>query len=254
MSIELASILFSAAMIAGVVDSIAGGGGLITVPVLLSIGLSPAQALATNKLQAVGGSFSASLYFLSRGLVKLQDLKLAIMLSFLSSAMGTLLVQTIDPYLLTYLIPFLLIGIACYFMFAPNIGDEDSQQRISMLLFSCSAAILIGFYDGFLGPGTGSFFTLAFVSLLGYSLTRATAHAKVLNCTTNVASLLFFILGGKMVWSVGGIMIIGQFLGARLGSALVFVNGKKIIRPMIVVVSLTVTIKLLCDRYGLSFF
>ena len=153
MSFELAGILFSIAVVAGLVDSMAGGGGLITVPALLAVGLPPAQALATNKLQSVGGAFSASLYFVSKGLVKLKDLKLAIALTFVGSMIGTLLVQTMDASVLSHLIPFLLLGMACYFIFSPNIGDEDNRQRISMPLFSCSAAMLVGFYDGFFGAG-----------------------------------------------------------------------------------------------------
>ena len=249
-TMELAITLFLIAMVAGLVDSIAGGGGLITVPALLAVGLPPAQALATNKLQSVGGAFTASYYFISKGLVKLADLKLAIVLTFLGSAVGTLLVQTMDAGLLNHIIPFLLLGIAGYFMFAPGIKDEHHRQRIGMPLFACSAATLIGFYDGFFGPGTGSFFAIAFVSLLGYSLTKATASTKIVNCTSNAAALLFFVMGGNVVWSVGGIMILGQLVGARIGSGLVMSQGKKIIRPMIVIVSLLMTGKLLWNNYS----
>ncbi len=250
LTLELAFILFSVALAAGLVDSIAGGGGLIGVPALLAVGLSPAQALATNKLQGTGGSLSASIYFISRGMVNLQEMKLAILLTFLGSAAGTLLVQTIDASILNQLIPFLLLGIACYFLFSPKIGGMDTRQRMSLPLFSCSAAWIIGFYDGFFGPGTGSFFTIAFVSLLGLSLTKATAHTKVLNCTSNIASLLFFILGGKVVWGIGLIMMAGQFIGARLGSRVVMARGQQVIRPMIVIVSLAMTAKLLWSNYG----
>lgn len=242
--------MFSVAVTAGFVDSIAGGGGLISIPALLSVGLSPVQALATNKLQACGGSFSASYYFVSRGAVKLKDFRLAIAATFIGSAVGTVLVQQIDAGVLEQAIPFLLIGIVLYFIFSPKIGAEDSQQKISLTVFSFTAAMVIGFYDGFFGPGTGSFFAIAFVGLLGFSLTKATAHTKVLNFTSNVTSLLFFILGGNVVWVAGLVMMAGQFIGARLGSRFVLKNGQKLIRPMIVIVSMVMTVKLLWDNYG----
>ncbi|WOG29385.1 TSUP family transporter [Endozoicomonas sp. 8E] len=251
LTLDWGFLLFFVAILAGFVDSIAGGGGLITVPALLAVGLSPAQALATNKLQSTGGSFSASVYFIRRGLVNLREMRFAIFMTFVGSAAGTILVQLIDASVLKQIIPFLLLGIAAYFVLSPSVRNtEASTARMSLTAFACSAGLGVGFYDGFFGPGTGSFFAIAFVSLLGYSLTMATAHTKVLNCTSNVASLLFFILGGQVVWAVGGIMLIGQFIGARLGSRMVVKRGQQIIRPMIVVISLVMTGKLMWDEYG----
>lgn len=250
LSLDWALLLFLVGLTAGFVDSIAGGGGLITVPALLAVGLSPAQALATNKLQSSGGAFSASYYFVKKGLVKLKDLKLAIALTFVGSAVGTTLVQMIDASVLEQIIPFLMMGIATYFLFSPSVGNEDRKQRVTMAMFGCTAGVGIGFYDGFFGPGTGSFFAIAFVSLMGFSLTKATAHTKVLNCTSNIASLLFFILGGAVVWKVGLVMILGQLIGARLGSKMVLSRGQQIIRPMIVIISLVMTGKLLWNNYS----
>ena len=249
LSQELYALLFSAALLAGFVDSIAGGGGLITVPVLLATGLSPTQTLATNKLQSTGGSFSASLYFVRKKVVNLGNMKLAIALTFSGSAAGTLLVQQINTDFLRYLIPFLMLGIALYFLFSPRLGAEDAKPRIAYSLFCMTGAIGVGFYDGFFGPGTGSFFALAFVMLLGYALPKATAHAKLLNFTSNVASLIFFTIGGNVVWKVGLLMIGGQFIGARLGSRMVLNRGQKLIRPMIVIVSFIMTAKLLADNF-----
>lgn len=250
LSYEFLLLLFSVGAIAGFVDSIAGGGGLIAIPALLSVGFSPVQALATSKLQGCGGSFSASYYFVSRGAVKLKEFRLAIALAFVGSALGTVLVQRIDAGILEQVIPFLLIGIVLYFIFSPKVGDENSRQKISLTVFSFTAALGIGFYDGFFGPGTGSFFAIAFVGLMGFSMTKATAHTKVLNFTSNIASLLFFILGGNVVWVAGLVMMVGQVLGARLGSRFVLKNGQKLIRPMIVTVSMVMTVKLLLDNYG----
>lgn len=251
LTLDWALILLGVALVAGFVDSIAGGGGLLTIPALMSVGLSPAQALATNKLQACAGSFSASVYFIRKGMVKLKDLDFAIFMTFVGSALGTVLVQMIDAGVLAQLIPFLMLAIAAYFLFAPGAKDgEGSKAKMSMTLFACTAGIGVGFYDGFFGPGTGSFFAIAFVSLMGFTLTKATAHTKILNFTSNISSLLFFIAGGQVVWMVGGVMIIGQFIGAQLGSKVVMNKGQKIIRPMIVTISLVMTGKLLWEQYA----
>ncbi|WP_062270055.1 TSUP family transporter [Endozoicomonas arenosclerae] len=251
LTLDWGILLFSVAVLAGFVDSIAGGGGLITVPALMAVGLSPAQALATNKLQSTGGSFSASVYFVRRGLVNLKDMRFAIFMTFVGSAVGTVLVQMIDASVLKQIIPFLLLGIAAYFILSPGARKtEATAAKMSLTAFACTAGVGVGFYDGFFGPGTGSFFAIAFVSLMGFSLTTATAHTKVLNCTSNVASLLFFMLGGQVVWAVGGIMLVGQFIGARLGSRMVVKRGQQIIRPMIVIISLVMTGKLMWDEYS----
>ncbi|MRI32218.1 hypothetical protein EOPP23_04325 [Endozoicomonas sp. OPT23] len=251
LSLDWALLLFFVALAAGFVDSIAGGGGLITVPALLAVGLSPAQALATNKLQSCGGSFTASLYFVRRGLVSLKEMRFAIAMTFIGSAFGTILVQSIDASVMEKVIPFLILGIAVYFILSKGASAaEDKQQKISLVAFSCTAAMGIGFYDGFFGPGTGSFFAIAFVSLLGFSLTKATAHTKVLNCTSNLAALLFFVLGGHVVWVVGLVMMAGQFIGARLGSRMVVSRGQQIIRPMIVLIAVTMSGKLLWEQYS----
>jgi hypothetical protein len=119
-----------------------------------------------------------------------------------------------------------------------------------MTAFTLSAAPAIGFYDGFFGPGTGSFFAIALVALLGYNLTKATAHTKLLNLTSNIASLLAFLLGGKIVWSAGLVMAAGQFFGARLGSHLVLTRGAGLVRPLLVVMSLAITARLVAADTG----
>lgn len=245
---DILAMLFSAAFIAGFIDAIAGGGGLITIPALLSVGISPAMALGTNKLQACGGSFSASLYFIHKKSVDLHRLKWMITLTFLGAASGTILVQLIDIEFLKTALPFLIIAIAAYFLFSPSISDQDSKQRISYTLFGLTAALGVGFYDGLFGPATGSFFTLAFVLLLGFNLTKAVAHAKVLNFTSNIASLIFFILGGAVLWKIGLLMMIGQLIGGNLGARMVVTKGKQIIKPLIVTMSLLMVVKMLWDQ------
>ncbi len=245
LSIELVALLFATGMLAGFVDAIAGGGGLIALPMLLFAGLSPAQALATNKLQGSFGTFAASAYFIRHGLVKPAGIIGLLVCTFSGAAAGTLLVQQLDSGFLTAVIPILLILIAVYFWLSPQVAEEDVQQRIGSAAFAVSVGFGVGFYDGFFGPGTGSFFAIAFVSLLGYGLTKATAHTKVLNFTSNIASLLFFVLGGQVVWTLGLVMAAGQLVGGALGAKLVILKGSTLIRPLVVVICILISLKLL---------
>ncbi|VEJ54475.1 sulfite exporter TauE/SafE family protein [Pragia fontium] len=250
LSVEIYIILFFVAMLAGFIDSIAGGGGLITLPALLSVGLPPAQALATNKLQSIGGSFSASLYFIRRKAVDLKEQRWAILLTFIGAMIGAILIQRINADVLRSILPLLVIAIGLYFLLSPKVGGAERQKRLSALPFAFIAGFGIGFYDGLFGPGTGSFFALAYVTLQGFNLTKSTAHAKVLNFTSNLASLLFFILGGKVVWAIGLAMLGGQVIGARLGARMVLSRGQKLIRPMLIVVSFVMSCKLIYDSHG----
>lgn len=245
LTLELLLLLFLAGLLAGSIDAIAGGGGLIALPALLFAGLTPAEALATNKLQGSFGTLSASLYFVRRGLVDLRRMRWMIMATFAGAALGTVLVQRLDPGFLTAVIPVLLILIALYFLLSPQLGEADVQRRIGELTFAWTVGFGVGFYDGFFGPGTGSFFAIAFVSLLGFGLTKATAHTKVLNLTSNLASLLFFVLGGQVVWTLGLVMALGQLIGGRLGASLVVLKGTKLIRPLVVVICVLMSLKLL---------
>lgn len=253
LSFDVLAMLFTIATIAGFIDAIAGGGGLLTIPALLSAGIPPPMALGTNKLQACGGSFSASLYFVRQKAVNLRQISLLILLTFIGAACGTIFVQMIDVNSLKMLLPFLVLIIGIYFLFSPTVGNEDRKQRISFPLFAFSAAAGIGFYDGMFGPATGSFFTLAFILLLGFNLPKAVAHAKVLNFTSNFASLIFFMLGGAILWKIGFIMMIGQFIGGTLGARMVVTKGKKLVRPMLVTMSFLMVIKMLYEQGFLSF-
>ena len=246
----LVGLLFFIAMLAGFIDSIAGGGGLLTVPALLSAGLSPAQALATNKLQSVGGSFSASLYFVRRKAVDLREQKLNIAMTFIGAVSGAIAIQHLQPGLLRQVLPLLLIGIGLYFLLMPKVGEEDRQRRLHGLPFALVAGGCVGFYDGFFGPGAGSFYALAFITLCGFNLAKSTAHAKVLDFTSNLGGLLFFMFGGKVIWGTGLVMLIGAICGARMGARLVLSRGQKLIRPMVVTVSVIMSAKLLYDSHG----
>ncbi|MCB1798171.1 MAG: TSUP family transporter [Gammaproteobacteria bacterium] len=238
-------LLVGVAGLAGMIDAIAGGGGLLALPAILWAGLPPVQALATNKLQGSFGTFTASYNFIRRGEIDLRRLRIPIVMTFIGSVSGTLAVQRLGSDLLNHIVPALLIAFALYFLFSPRIGDQDAHHRISHGLFGLLIGFSLGFYDGFFGPGTGSFFAAAFVLLLGYNLRRATAGTKVLNFTSNIASLIFFALAGQVVWQVGLPMGLAQMAGAWIGSHLVIRHGTRLIRPLLVVVSLAISTKLL---------
>lgn len=244
-TLELLLSLSAVAGLAGFVDAIAGGGGLLTVPALLWAGLPPVQALATNKAQAVFGSFTASAHFVRHGRVDLRRLAPAIACTFVGAATGALAVQHLHPELLSRLVPVLLIGFALYFLFSPRIGSADAEHRISHPAFALLIGTGVGFYDGFFGPGTGTFFAAAFVLLLGYNLTRATAGTKVLNFTSNFAALLLFAANGQVLWPLGLAMGLAQIAGAWTGARLVVRHGSRLVRPLLVVVSLALSLKLL---------
>ncbi|MGE9553013.1 sulfite exporter TauE/SafE family protein [Erwinia amylovora] len=246
----LVGLLFFVAMLAAFIDSIAGGGGLLTVPALLTLGLSPSQALATNKLQSIGGSFSASLYFVRRKAVNLREQRLNIAMAFIGSVSGAVMIQHVQPGLLRQVLPLLMISIGLYFLLMPKMGEEDRHRRLHGLPFALVAGGCVGFYDGFFGPGAGSFYALAFVTLCGYNLAKSTAHAKVLNFTSNLGGLLFFMFGGKVIWGTGLVMLVGAICGARLGARMVLSRGQTLIRPMVVIVSAVMSAKLLYDSHG----
>jgi hypothetical protein len=246
-TIALLFLLFLAAFIAGFIDSIAGGGGLITVPAMLIAGFSPLQTLGTNKLQSLFGSGSATLAYSRGGHVSLgRQLPMAVM-SGLGAAVGAAITTYIPGAVLQALMPLLLIVIALYFGFKPNISDIDKHQRMTPFLFGMTIVPLIGFYDGVFGPGTGSFFMLAFLTLLGFGMLKATAHTKLLNFGSNIGAFCVFAVSGVIIWKVGLAMGVGQFLGAQAGSRLAMKSGAKLIRPLLVVTCIALAIKLLAD-------
>ncbi|HDM8153805.1 TSUP family transporter [Vibrio harveyi] len=246
---EILIALFFVASAAGFIDAMAGGGGLLTLPALLAAGLSPTQALATNKLQSSFGSFSASWYFVRNGIVSLKEMRLAILCTFIGSAIGAEAVQFIDAGVLTSLIPVLLIAISLYFLLSSASKAAEGEPKLSEAMFALCVGGGVGFYDGFFGPGTGSIFALCFVALGHFSLVDATARTKILNFTSNIAALLFFILAGLPVWEIGLTMAVGGFIGAQLGAKVVVTKGQKWIRPLVITMSMLMATKLLWQQH-----
>lgn len=242
-------LLFATGLTAGFVDSIAGGGGLITLPVLLSFGLSPQRALGTNKLQSTFGSGSAAAHYAVAKTVDLRDCARGFLLTLLGAALGAIAVQQVNPWFLKRTIPILLIVVAGYVLWKPRLGAEDLRPRMRRLWFDIVFGLGLGFYDGFFGPGTGTFWAMAFLLSLGFNLTRATGYTKVMNFASNLSSLAFFLVGRKVEPAMGLTMALGQLLGARIGSRMVIVRGTRFIRPVFLTVVLALTIKLLYDAY-----
>ena len=223
-------VLFAVGLMAGFVDSIAGGGGLIALPVLLSLGLPPAMALGTNKLQGTFGSLFAALHYRAAGLVKFRQTIFGIMTTSLGALCGTLMVQKLDNSILKMVVPGLLFLIFLHVLFSPKIGDQDRHSLLSKNVFYLAFGFGLGFYDGFFGPGVGSFWAIALVTFLGLNLKSATAHTKTMNFISNIVSLAAFMFGGQIFYKVGFTMAAGQLVGASLGSRLVISKGTRLIR------------------------
>ncbi|MFD1381842.1 TSUP family transporter [Rhodanobacter aciditrophus] len=238
--------LFATAFVAGLIDALAGGGGLITVPVLIATGVSPVEALATNKLQGSAGTLSSSYHFVRTGAVSLNSLKVPIIMTAIGSVSGTLLVSYLDSNLLIKVIPGILIGVAIFFWLLPKIQPAIAKfKQLTMTQFAFAAGLTFGFYDGLIGPGTGAFFSTAFICFMGYSIVSATAHTKVLNATSNASSLIIFSFSGHVLWGLGILMGIGSWLGAQVGSRLVISKGAKLIRPLVILMCIALSTKLL---------
>ena len=242
-------ILFVTGAVAGLIDSIAGGGGLITVPVLLGIGLPPQVALGTNKLQASFGSFSAMYHFVRAGTVNLRDARPGVLWTVVGAILGSYTVQQIDPGFLKKVIPFLLLAILFYTVFTPKLGEKEVHPRLPRHLFYLLAGLALGFYDGFLGPGTGSFWVVAIMLCLGFDMRKATGYTKLFNFVSNIVSLVVFIAGGHVLLGAGLLMGVGQAVGARVGARLVIRKGTGLVRPVFICSVLAVTAKLFWDSY-----
>lgn len=245
LSLELVLMLVAAAFVAGVIDAIAGGGGLITLPVLMLAGVSPAQALATNKVQGAFGAATAAIGYAASGLVDLRRQWKPALLAGLGGMAGAALITQIPTEGLRILLPVILIGIAAFFALKPGLDDLDRTQRLTPAIFALTAAPLIGFYDGLVGPGAGSFYMIAFISLAGYGVLKATAHTKLLNFASNIGGLLAFALIGQPLWLLGLVMGVAQIGGAILGTRLATRIGARLIKPLLVVTSTLLALRLI---------
>ncbi len=241
--------LFCAGFAGGLVDAIAGGGGLITVPALMAVGLPPHIALGTNKLQSACGTSLAVWHYARAALTRTPGIRLAVVCAALAGAGGAFAVGMVDRELLRQVVPVLLAAVAVYTACNRRFGLEPGAARLAPWQVAAGCGLLLGCYDGFFGPGTGSFWMLALVALLGLDLRHATGYTKAVNLASNLGSLAVFLACGAVHAGAAGVMIAGQLLGARLGSGLVIANGAKVVRPVFLTVVFALTLKLLVDAW-----
>jgi len=245
--LESLLLLLAAGFVAGFMDAVAGGGGLITVPVLLLAGANPLTALATNKIQALFGVATAALSYAKGGHVNLRKQAGSAIIAFVASIAGALLIAVLPTDWIRLILPVLLISIAVFFAFKKGLDDTDRAQRMSPLIFAATLVPLCGAYDGLLGPGAGSFYMLAFVSMAGFGILKATAHTKLLNFASNAGALLAFTFVATPWWVTGLAMGVAQVAGAHVGAKMAQQKGARLIKPLLVLTSITLALRLLWD-------
>ena len=241
--------LFFAATLAGFVDAIAGGGGLITVPALFWAGLPPQMAMGTNKLQSSCGTALATWTYARAGLLRAPGLRIGVLATLAGAVVGAATLSVVRPDLLRRIVPILLGSVALFTWFKPDLGRERRSARIGAAVFAVVAGLLLGFYDGFFGPGTGAFWMIACVLMIGCDLPEAAGYTKAMNLTSNLAGLSVLLWLGQVSFTVGLVMAAGQLIGARAGSGLVLKRGAAVIRPVFLTVVSALTLKLLWDAY-----
>ncbi|MGE8322108.1 MAG: TSUP family transporter [Pseudomonas sp.] len=247
MEIETSTLLTLAvvALFAGFFDAIAGGGGLLTLPALFIAGVEPLAAMATNKFQASSASVSAVCAFARKHMIEWRTGWQMAALSFAGGVAGALSISMLDRTVLESAVPILLIAVATYFAFSPRLAERDRRQRLSHFGFTLAIAPFIGFYDGIFGPGTGSFFMVAFTLLLGQHLMQAICSSKLLNASCNLGALSVFTFGGAIIWPLALVMAVCAIIGAQVGARCALYFGPRLVKPLLIAVCCLMAIKLL---------
>jgi hypothetical protein len=246
----LTAVAWAAGFLAGLVDAIAGGGGLITLPVMLGLGLPPHLALATNKGQSVFGTFASCATFWRRDGIDKGRAPIAFVAGLLGSTAGALTVLTVRPEPLRPLVLVLLIGAVAVVLGRPYIQSHLRIAAVSERAIPLAVAIIgfaLGGYDGFFGPGTGSMLIIAFAVVLGDSLTRASGNAKVVNLASNVAAIVVFSFRGAVQWRIALPMAVANIAGATVGTRLVLQKGDRFVRAVILIVVSAAVLKVSLD-------
>lgn len=242
-----------ASFFAGMIDAIVGGGGLILVPALFATypTTSPATLLGTNKCASVWGTSLAAYQYSKRIQLAWQALLPAALFALIGSFIGAWSLTQIDPAFIRKLMPLILLLVLIYTLIKKDLGTHHAPHpnKHRERLIACLIGAVVGWYDGFFGPGTGSFFIILFVRFLGYDFLNASASAKLLNVTTNVAAILLFALKGHVWWQIGLIMAVANMAGSYIGSHLALKHGARFVRWVFVVV-----VSLLIIKTGLTAF
>ena len=241
---QLIIILICFGFLAAFIDSVVGGGGLISLPILLFTGLSPSAAVATNKLSSTMGALTSTISFYRSGKLDIKSVAKFFPLTFICSMIGAWIVHLIDPTLLKPLMLIMLAAVAVYTIFKKDWGSISAVKKLSktkFLFFLCVIAF-IGFYDGFLGPGTGSFLIFAFL-MVGYDFLKAAGNAKLLNFGSNIGALIMFLCLGQINFTYGLIMGASQIFGAMAGSQFAIKRGSGFVRVLFIIVTVTLLAK-----------
>jgi uncharacterized membrane protein YfcA len=246
-SLAVIAALFVVALLAGVVDAIGGGGGLLTVPALLATGLPAPLVFGTNKGSAVFGSGAALLRFARAGLIDRRRAAWLFPLGLVGSLGGAALLLALDPKVLRPLVLVLLLVAGVVVAFVKPVASAAPVQRAQ--LKAAGLALLVGCYDGFFGPGTGTFLIIGFVTLLHLTLQQASANAKVVNFASNLAAVVVFVIKGTVVWKLSVPMAVGQFLGGTLGAHFAVKGGDALVRRVVLVVVVALVSKLGYDLW-----
>ena len=242
-----------AGLTAGFVDAVVGGGGLVQLPALLLLpGLSPVQALATNKLGSILGTTTSAVTYHRRVHPDLRTALpmavVALTTSFFGASIAALLpADVVKPVILVA-----LVGIGAFTLLRPSIGEVTVLRHTGRRHHGVAAVVgaVIGFYDGVLGPGTGSFLVFAMVSLLGYDFLAASAKAKIVNCATNLGALLFFVPHGSVFWGLGLLLGAANMVGAYLGARTATTRGSRFVRIVFLVVVTALLLRLGWDVWA----
>jgi len=229
---------------AGLVDAVAGGGGLVALPVLLSSGMPPLTALGTNRLQSCAGEMIAMGHFLQSGKLKLKSVAWCIVFVILGSSIGTIAVQAIHNATLTKIIPFLLLLLILYSLISRRLFVQQEKPKLKPLWFAGIFGVFIGAYNGFFGPGTGAIWTTCFIFFLALDAQQAVMRTKPVNIAGNIISVFWFMLQGHVMWSVAFTMALGQIFGASIGARLVLTKGSRFIRVAFIIVVVLMTVNL----------
>ena len=232
-------LLLVAALAAGWIDAVVGGGGLLQLPALLLVpGMSPVQALATNKLASVFGTTTSALTYYRRVRPDLRTALPMAAVALVSSFAGASVAAALPAEVFKPVIVVALVAIATFTVLRPALGEVTALRHSGRRHHGVAAAVGagIGFYDGILGPGTGSFLVFAMVSLLGYDFLNASAKAKIVNVATNVGALLFFAPYGAVFWGLGIVLGAANMLGGYLGARTATARGSRFIRVVFLVV------------------
>ncbi|MFZ5969124.1 MAG: TSUP family transporter [Bacillota bacterium] len=234
------------------IDSIAGGGGLISIPALMAFGISPHFALGTNKFGAMFGTVSSTIGFVKSKKVHIPMLKYLVPCAAIGAALGVNTVLMINQKYLNGLVLILLFTVSIYTIFKKDMGDEDrfSGMNRRNIVIGCIIAFTLGFYDGFFGPGTGSFLIFSFITFLGFDFLYSCGNAKVLNTVSAITSFIVFAINDKIIYSVGIPFAISMILGAIVGTKMAIQNGKRLIKPIFILISVSFIIKLSLNIIG----